>query len=113
MKGAAAYRLRYIAHDWSNERARKILANVVVAMSPESKLIVLDAVLPLPGVVPLAEEKTWKAFDVRMFMQFNARKRALEDWQALLDCMNPRLKIIPEKPLPPGISVSVFKVQHS
>jgi SAM-dependent methyltransferase len=112
-KGAAAYLMRYIIHDWSDEYARKILSNIVAVMSPESRLIIADAVLPPPGVVAMAQEKTLRAFDVSMFVQLNARERAFEDWQDLLQTVDPRLKITAVKPPPPGISVSVLEVKLS
>lgn len=110
-KGAAAYFMRYICHDWSDEYARKILTNIVAAMSSQSVLVIMDAVLPPPGVVPMAQERMLRAFDVSMFTQLNARERAFEDWVALLASVDPRLKITSVKPPPPGISVSVMEVR--
>ena len=45
VKNASVYLLRIILHDWSDEYAMKILKRVRAAASPDSKLIVMEAML--------------------------------------------------------------------
>ncbi|KAI9740463.1 MAG: hypothetical protein M1834_005043 [Cirrosporium novae-zelandiae] len=55
IKGARAYFLRGILHNWPDEDCRKILANIVPAMNKKSKILIHSQVLadmraPMPGV---------------------------------------------------------------
>lgn len=49
VKGAKAYHLRAICHDWSDAMVVKILKNIVPAMAPDSKILIADNVLPERG----------------------------------------------------------------
>ena len=44
--GGDAYILKYIIHDWDDERAWKILSNCREAMRPDSRVLVVDVVFP-------------------------------------------------------------------
>lgn len=44
--GADAYILKYIIHDWDDERAEKILKNCRQAMAPGGRVLIVDAVIP-------------------------------------------------------------------
>ncbi|MFX1281271.1 MAG: methyltransferase [Promethearchaeota archaeon] len=46
-KGADAYIMKYIMHDWSDENARKILQNCRENIAPDGKLLVVDKVISL------------------------------------------------------------------
>jgi len=43
--GGDVYILKYIIHDWDDERAQKILKNCREAMGPEGRLLVVDTVI--------------------------------------------------------------------
>ncbi|KAF2160874.1 hypothetical protein M409DRAFT_59657 [Zasmidium cellare ATCC 36951] len=61
VKGARAYYLRRVLHDWNDEEAVKTLTNLNDAMTPEySKVLVHDHVLPDSGqeIVPVAQDIT-------------------------------------------------------
>lgn len=45
IKGAAVYMMRAILHDWSDTYATKILKRLRDAASPESKLVLVEAIL--------------------------------------------------------------------
>jgi hypothetical protein len=49
--GADAYLMRHIIHDWEDEEAIAILRNCREAMNPESKVLVVETVIP-PGNEP-------------------------------------------------------------
>ena len=57
VKGADVYLLRYICHDYSDKYAAKILANIVTAMGPRSRIIVIDGIIPAPNTVSKLEER--------------------------------------------------------
>jgi len=63
-RGAAAYIMRYILHDWSDSYAKKILKNVFEAMGENSRLLIADAVMPPTGVLPQCHEEVLRSFDV-------------------------------------------------
>ena len=50
-KGGDAYIMKYILHDWDDERSVKILANCRAAMNENGKVLVVDNVIP-PGNDP-------------------------------------------------------------
>lgn len=57
IKNADVYLLRFICHDYSDKYASKILANIVPAMGPNSRILIVDGVLPPPGTLTMAEER--------------------------------------------------------
>lgn len=46
VRGASAYLLKSIIHDWSDPYATQILTRIREAASPNSKLLVIDRILP-------------------------------------------------------------------
>jgi len=46
VRGASAYLLKSIIHDWSDPYATQILTRIREAASPDSKLLVIDRILP-------------------------------------------------------------------
>jgi 6-hydroxytryprostatin B O-methyltransferase len=87
------YLLRQIIHDWPDDSAVKILKNVVSALKKGSKIVIMDQVVPAPGQRPRLEELTARTVDLVVMSHFNARERAMEDWEKLLSKVDPRLRI--------------------
>jgi 6-hydroxytryprostatin B O-methyltransferase len=83
IRGAAVYFLRMILHDWPTDDAVNILSHLVPALEKDSRIIVMDSLLPDPGSVPLAKERLFRAQDLTMLQNFNAGERALEDWRQM------------------------------
>lgn len=54
---AQVYFLRQILHDWPDEQALKILRNQIEAMSRNSKLVIMDLIMPEPGELTILEER--------------------------------------------------------
>jgi hypothetical protein len=73
------YVLSTILHDWDDASATAILGTVRVAASPESRLILLEAVVP-PGNEP----GSGKWLDLLMLALFEGRERNEAQWRALL-----------------------------
>lgn len=110
--GAGAYILRYICHDWPDLYASKILANIADAMSPESSLIIADAMLPPREVkLPRAQEAILRGFDISMLCQLNARERAVEDWTKLLKMANDKFEIVGVTPPEKAGEVSIIEAK--
>jgi hypothetical protein len=74
-----AYVLSAILHDWDDERAAAILRTIRSAAPAESRVLVLDSVVP-PGNEPHGA----KWLDVLMLTLLGGRERDEEQWRALL-----------------------------
>ncbi|KAK3332383.1 O-methyltransferase-domain-containing protein [Cercophora scortea] len=82
-----AYLLSRILHDWSDEDALRILANLVPAMRKcGTKLFVVERVLPdRCGDIPLYQETQLRALDLLMYTTFGGGcERSAEEWERLL-----------------------------
>lgn len=92
--GAAVYMLRMIIHDWPSAEAAVILGNLVPALdATKSTLLIMDTVLPPPGLLPSVRERVIRTRDLTMRQVFNAQERGLDDWEALLKSVDPRLEL--------------------
>lgn len=54
---ADVYLLRFILHDWPDKGAAKILQGIIPAMAKGSRIVVVDGIMPPPGVVPPSMER--------------------------------------------------------
>ncbi|OJI98866.1 hypothetical protein ASPVEDRAFT_50464 [Aspergillus versicolor CBS 583.65] len=80
IKGARAYYMHSVLHDWPDNLGRKILDNLVAAMKPGySKLLVNEDVIPDTGAY-------WEttSLDIIM-MQIGSGERTERQWRALLE----------------------------
>ncbi|KAJ5960189.1 O-methyltransferase family 2 [Penicillium vulpinum] len=86
--GAKFYYLRRIIHDWPDDRAAKILGNVRAAMSPDSRVLIDDAVLPDTGA-------NWQSAvaDLAM-MTFGGKERTKHQWESLAESAGLRVEQI-------------------
>ncbi|KAI2463870.1 S-adenosyl-L-methionine-dependent methyltransferase [Annulohypoxylon bovei var. microspora] len=80
IKGARAYYLRNILHNWPDDKCVEILKNIKSGMTKESKVLIDDMVLPESGA-------HWRVtqFDLTMYAYFGAMERSYAEWQVLLD----------------------------
>lgn len=93
VKNADVYLLRTILHDWPTTAAISILINLVNAMPPKGRIVIMDTVLPLPGTVPRLQEAMLRVRDLTMMQAFNSKERELSDWVELLSQADARLEI--------------------
>ncbi len=78
--GADVYLLAQILHDWDDERATAILRVCRAAARPDSRLLLVEAVLQ-PG-----DEPDWaKVLDLHMLVLLGGRERSETEWRALLE----------------------------
>jgi hypothetical protein len=78
-KGADAYVLSHIIHDWSEEKCLTILGHCRKAMKPESRLLLVEMVLP-PGDTP----HFGKILDMTMLVMPGGEERSEAEYAALL-----------------------------
>ncbi|RYP75950.1 hypothetical protein DL769_003716 [Monosporascus sp. CRB-8-3] len=79
VKGAKYYYLRAILHNWDDDKAVQILANIVPAMSADSLVLIDEVVIPDQGA------HVWPAgLDLQMYTLFGASERTTSQWDALL-----------------------------
>jgi hypothetical protein len=93
VKNADVYFLRHILHDWADTKAVDILQNIVPAMKDGARIVVADRVLPPPGSVPMTQERMIRAADIEMMTMLNSKERTREDWIALFEKADKRLKV--------------------
>lgn len=89
--GGEAYLLKWIIHDWDEERSVAILKNCHRAMVENGKLLLVEAVIPR-GNTPSFH----KFMDLNMLVMTGGRERNEAEYQALLEAAGFRLtRIIP------------------
>ncbi|KAJ6010796.1 hypothetical protein N7451_002208 [Penicillium sp. IBT 35674x] len=111
-RGADAYIMRYILHDWPAAPAKEILKHVFEAMREESRLIIADAVMPPAGVLPKCQEEILRSFDISMLAQLNSQERSLEMWRELIEeSGGGRWKIARIVSPPKGESITILEVK--
>jgi len=85
-KGADAYSLKNILHDWDDERSIKILKNVRSAMEPGKKVLVIEAVVEEDNM------DFGAMVDLQMMMVCcDGRERGRKDFERLFDASGFRL----------------------
>lgn len=77
--GGDAYLLRWIIHDWNDEKASIILKNCHQAMPEHGKLMLLEGIIP-----PSDEPSPMKFIDVIMLLMTGGRERTEAEYRALL-----------------------------
>lgn len=93
VRGASVYFFRMVMHIVSDALAANILRQTVAAMSPSSKIVIMDEILPAPGTVPNVIERGMRAQDCGMMLFSNARERDISQWKELFAAVDPRLEI--------------------
>lgn len=95
---APTQRLKWIIHDWSDTEAVRILSTCRRAMSPGSRLLLVERVIP-PGNEPHPS----KISDFAMLVLLGGQERTGEQYLSLLDKAGfRRVSVIP--------SVSTFSI---
>ncbi|MEH2457607.1 methyltransferase [Nostoc sp.] len=97
-RGGDAYLFRYIIHDWDDERALIILKNCYQAMQPNSKLLLVEMIIP-EGNEPFFG----KLLDLQMLLNYGGRERTEAEYQVLLKTAGFSLTKI--YPVAPPVSV--------
>jgi O-methyltransferase domain/Dimerisation domain len=77
--GGEAYVLKWIIHDWDDDKAVTILRHCRRAMPQQAKLLLIEAVIP-PGNTPSFH----KFMDLNMLVMTGGRERTEDEYRALL-----------------------------
>jgi hypothetical protein len=80
--GADAWLLKSVLHDWSDERAREILASCRRAMAGHGTLLVVERVLPAQ-METRPEHRFMAASDLGMMVAVAGRERTEAEFRAL------------------------------
>lgn len=89
--GGDAYLLSHIIHDWTEEQCLTILGNCRDAMSPDSRLLLIESVLP-PGDTP----HSGKVLDIVMLTIPGGQERTEAEYAVLLGKAGFRLtRVVP------------------
>jgi hypothetical protein len=92
-QGADAYLMRHIIHDWDDEKALTILRNCHAAMAADSKLLVVESVIP-PGNGPFGG----KLLDLVMLLIPGGKERTEQEYRMLFEQAGFELvRIVPTK----------------
>ncbi|KAI0168915.1 S-adenosyl-L-methionine-dependent methyltransferase [Hypoxylon sp. FL1284] len=91
--GADAYFLRGILHNWPHAEAVSILRALVPALKPGARVLVSELIMPgAERGDSLLEDKLVRQADLHMMSVFNAKERTEEDYVALFQEADERLK---------------------
>ena len=90
--GGDGYIMKYILHDWNDEKCVKILANCRTAMNEKGKVLVVDNVIA-PGNDP-----GWgKLLDIQMLI-IGGRERTKKEFAAMFEAAGLKLtRVVPTK----------------
>jgi SAM-dependent methyltransferase len=84
--GGDAYLLKWIIHDWDDDRSVTLLKNCHRAMAKNGKLLVVEAIIPLDNAPSFH-----KFMDLNMLVMTGGRERTEAEYQALLEAAGFRL----------------------
>ena len=112
VKDADVYLLRMIIHDWADEDAVRILQELTKVMKGDSRIVIMDMVLPIPGNSSPTFEAALRQKDLTMRQAFNAKEREVEDWHALIRKVDERLQIVAIR-RPEGSQHSIIEIARS
>ena len=92
--GVDAYVLKFILHDWEDEKCAQILKTCRSAVSGDAKLLLVESVLP-PDGGPLTDAVFG---DVTMIVHTGGRERTEAEYAGLLDAAGFRLtRVVPTR----------------
>ncbi|KAE8141739.1 S-adenosyl-L-methionine-dependent methyltransferase [Aspergillus pseudotamarii] len=91
VQDADVYMLRMILHNWSFADCVRILSRLVQTLKPGARILIVDIVLPDPGVIPASKERLLRVQDLIMRQVFNSMERHLENWMDIFKRVDERL----------------------
>jgi hypothetical protein len=94
----SAYLLKFVLHDWDDDRAALILRNCRNAMAADGRVFIVEAVVPDDDTPSPA-----KAHDINMLVLTGGRERTLGEYSSLLSVAG--LDLLQATPLGMGVSV--------
>jgi ubiquinone/menaquinone biosynthesis C-methylase UbiE len=92
--GGDAYLLKWILHDWDDDRSVTLLKNCRRAIAPDGRLFVIEAVIP-EGNAPFMH----KLMDINMLVMTGGRERTRAEYASLLQAAGFALERVRDTPL--------------
>ncbi len=92
--GGDAYVLKWILHDWDDERCVAILKNCHRAMAPDGRLFVMEAVIGARN-----EPSLHKLMDINMLVMTGGRERTEAEYRSIFEAAGFRLTRVTATPL--------------
>ena len=92
--GADCYLLKYIVHDWNDEKALEILKNVRAAMKEDSKVLLVEHVISDANIPSGAT-----FLDMTMMVMYGGRERSKIEFENLLSKAGLRLNRVLNTPI--------------
>lgn len=86
VKGAKAFYLRMVLHDWPEMQARTILSHIVNAMADDSVVLIHEGILPETDVDEFNAKMDWH------MMNMSALERTEKQWRELADSVGLEIK---------------------
>ena len=104
--GADVYFLSNVLHDWDDDDCRRILRTIRSAMDAESRLVVVERLLAVPGR-SATDARDLAFVDLHMLVMFGARERTMAEYDALLEDAGFR----PGELIGPGMSWNLIETR--
>jgi len=90
---ADAYIMKHIIHDWDDERALKILGNIMNVMQPNGRVLLVESV-----ITPANEQDFGKLLDIEMLVSPGGKERTADEYKELFAQAGLKLtRIVPTK----------------
>lgn len=86
VKGAKAYYLRMVLHDWPNMQARQILEGIRDVMADDSVVLVHEIILPESGLANMEAKMDWH------MLNMSAQERTEKQWARLAESSGLEMK---------------------
>ena len=97
-RGADAYVLKSVIHDWNDDRSQAILRNCLTAMHADAKLLLVERIVPL-HLEPSARHRSIARADLNMLVGLGGRERTEDEYRRLLEVSGFQLRaIVPAGP---------------
>ncbi|MCP3099537.1 acetylserotonin O-methyltransferase [Myxococcus sp. K15C18031901] len=96
--GYDIYILSQIIHDWDDERSLRILSNIRAAMKPDSKLLIVETVLPGDNIPHFGN-----LYDMAMLVVVGGRERTGPEYTALAEKAGLRVQRVLPTHMPPSV----------
>jgi orsellinic acid C2-O-methyltransferase len=103
--GADAYIMKSVIHDWDDDRCVTILSNCRQAMKADSKVLIVEPVLPPTAAKPSFVLLGAVMSDLNMLLNTGGRERTEDEFVSLLESASLELSGVTRVPKPSGYSV--------
>ncbi|RPA86348.1 S-adenosyl-L-methionine-dependent methyltransferase [Ascobolus immersus RN42] len=96
-KQTAAFFLRRVLHDWTDQDCIRILRQLVPTLeeNPNAAILINESIIPgVDRQVYRFEDREVRRLDWIMMLQLNSKERTMEQWVALLSATDVRLRVV-------------------